>query len=131
MLEVGDPVAVDEDVLVAADPGDRPAHREMGGVVDVEPVDLGDGRGADADRHGPPANQRLEPLALGHREGLRVADAGDPMAAGPHDDRGGDDRATGRGDADLVDADDAFEAVTPEAALETERGDDDRHRRLG
>jgi hypothetical protein len=53
------------------------------------------------------------------------------MATWAHDDRGSDDCPTGRGDADLVNADDAFEAVTPEAALETERGDDDRHRRQG
>ena len=49
-LEPGDPVAVDEHVLVAADPGDRAAHREVRGVIDVELVDLADRRGADADR---------------------------------------------------------------------------------
>ena len=90
-----------------------------------------DGRGADADRHGALSDERFEPLPLRHREGLRVAHAGDPVAARAHDDRGRDDRAAGGGDADLVDTDDAFEAVAPEAALEAERGDDDRHRRLG
>ena len=49
-LEPGDPVAVDEDVLVVADAGDRASHGEMGGVVDVELVDLADRCGADADR---------------------------------------------------------------------------------
>ena len=51
-LEAGDPVAVDEDVVVAADPRDRPAHREVRRVVDVELVDLADRRRADADRDG-------------------------------------------------------------------------------
>ena len=52
-LEARDPVAVDQDVLVATDACDRPAHGQVGGVVDVELVDLADGRGADADRDGP------------------------------------------------------------------------------
>src|SRR3954447_15712502 len=50
LLELRDSQAVDEDVVVAAEPRDRPAHREMRGVVDVEPVDVGDGRRAHPDR---------------------------------------------------------------------------------
>src|SRR3954451_7764412 len=42
-LEAGDPVAVDEDVLVPTDLPDGPPHREMGRVVDVELVDLTNG----------------------------------------------------------------------------------------
>ena len=79
-----------------------------------------DGRRTDADRHGPRPDQRREPLALGHREGLRVADAGDPMAVRPHDHGRRDDRAARRRDADLVDADDSDESFVPEAALVAE-----------
>ena len=121
----GDPVAVDQHVLVAADPRDRPAHREVRGVVDVELVDLADRRGADADRDRARPDQRREPLALGRRQRLRVADAGDPMAARPHDHGRRDDRAAGRRDPDLVDADDPDEALVPEAALVAEGRDDD------
>jgi hypothetical protein len=42
------------------------------------------------------------------------------VAVGPDDDRGRDDRAAGRGDADLVHADHALRAVAPQAALESE-----------
>ena len=90
-----------------------------------------DGRRADPDRDRTLADDRLEPLALAHRQGLGIADAGDPVAAGSHDDGRGHDRATCRGDADLVHADDPLQAFAPEAAFEAEGGDDDRHRRLG
>ena len=130
-LEAGDPVAVDDDVLVAAEPRDRAAHREVGRVVDVQLVDLADRRGADADRDGAAPDDRGEPLALGHRQGLRVAHAGDPVAAGLHDHGRGDDGAARRGDPDLVDADDPGQALVPEAALVAEGRDDDGHRRSG
>ena len=84
----------------------------------------------DADRDGPGADQRGEALALGRRQGLGVAHAGDPVAAGPHDHGRRDDGAAGRGDADLVDADDPDEPLVPEAALVAEGGDDDGHRGL-
>ena len=61
-------------------------------------------------------------------QGLRVADAGDPVAARPHDHGRRDDGATGRRDADLVDADDPLEALVPETALVAEGGDDRSHR---
>ncbi len=128
-LEPGDPVAVDQDVLVAADPGDRPAHGEMGGVVDVELVDLANRRGPDADRHGSRPDQRGEPLALCGRQRLGVADAGDAMAARSHDHGRRDDRAARRRDADLVHADHPDEPVVPEAALVAEGGDGHGHRR--
>ena len=52
-LEAGDPVAVDQHVLVPADARDRPAHRQVRGVVDVELVDLANRGGAEPDRDGP------------------------------------------------------------------------------
>ncbi len=64
-FEPGDPVAVDQDVIVAAKPGNRPAHRQVGRVVDVELVDLADRCGTHADRHGTGADQGRETLALG------------------------------------------------------------------
>ena len=69
-LEVGDAQPVDEDVVVAAEARDRPAHREVGRVVDVEPVDVGDRRGAHADRDGPPADDRGESLPLGRADSV-------------------------------------------------------------
>ena len=69
-LEARDPVAVDEDVVVATEPGDRPAHREVGRVVDVELVDLADRRRADTDGDGPRADERREALALGRERVL-------------------------------------------------------------
>ena len=65
------------------------------------------------------------------RQRLRVADARDPVTAGPHDHGRCDDRAAGRRDADLVDADDPDEALVPESALVAEGRDDGSHRALG
>ena len=74
-LEVADPQPVDQHVVVTAEPRDGPAHREVRRVVDVQPVDVRDGRGAHADGDGPTADDRGEPLALGGRQRLGVADA--------------------------------------------------------
>ena len=130
-LEPGDPVAVDEDVLVLADAGDGASHREMRGVVDVELVDLADRCRADADRERAPPDERGEPFALRGRECLGIADAGDPVAARTHDHGRRDDGAAGRRDADLVDADHPDEPVVPEAALVAKGRDDRSHRSLG
>ena len=58
-----------------------------------------------------------EPIALLHRQRLRVADARDPVAAGLHDHGRGDDGATGRCDTDLIDPDDAGQTLVPETAF--------------
>ena len=78
-FEAGDPVAVDEDVLVAADVRDRAAHRQVRGVIDVELVDLADRRRPDPDRHRPRPDDRRETLALRRGQRLGVADARDAM----------------------------------------------------
>jgi hypothetical protein len=100
----------------------------MRGVVDVEAIDLRDGGGPDTYGDCTGADERGESLALGHRKRLRVTNARNAMATGPHDDRCGDDGPTRRGDTDLVDTDDTGQAISPELALEAERRDDDRHR---
>jgi len=107
---------------------DSAHHRANRCMIDVQAIDFGDRCRTDTDGDGSRTDDRGEPVALGHREGLRIANAGDPMAARPHDDRGRDNRATGGGDADLIDTDDAGEAIAPQGALEAERRDDDRHR---
>src|SRR5487761_2586295 len=63
-LEPGDRQAVDHDVVVPAEPGDRPAHREVRGMVDVEPVNLRDGGGTDAHRQGAAPDLGRERLPL-------------------------------------------------------------------
>ena len=108
--------------------GDRSSHGQVGRVVDVQLVDLADRRGAHADGDGAAADDRFEALALGRGQGLGVADAGDPVAARLHDHGRGDDGAASRRDPDLVDADDACQPVTPQAALVAEGRDDGGHR---
>ena len=130
-LEAHDPVAIDDHVIVAAEARDRPAHREVRRVVDVQLVDLADRRSPDADRHRPRPDDRRELLALGHRQGLGVADARDPMTARLHDHGRGDDGPAGRGHADLIDARDAEVTVVPEPAFVAEGRDDDGHRPSG
>ena len=66
-IEYDDPIAVDENMVVTADSGDRPAHRQMRGVVDVEAIDLGDRGCSHPDGNRPRADERGESVALGHR----------------------------------------------------------------
>ena len=129
-LEVGDPQPVDEHVVVTAEPGDRAAHREVGRVVDVQPVDVGDGRRPDADRDSPATDDRRQALTLAGGQRLGVADARDPVAVGRHDDGRRDDGAARRGDADLVHARDPGRAAAPQGALPAQRRDDHGHRTL-
>ena len=110
------------------DPGDRAAHRQVRGVIDVELVDLAHGRGADPDRHRPRPDERSEPFALRGGERLGVADPGDPVTARAHDHGGRHDGAAGRRDAHLVDADDPLDPRVPETALVAEGRDDRSHR---
>ena len=51
LLEAVDAQPVDQHVLALGDAADRAAHGEVRGVVDVDPVDLGHARRADADGH--------------------------------------------------------------------------------
>ena len=128
-LEAGNSQPVDEDVVVSAEPGDRPTHREVGRVIDVQLVDLAHGGCADADGDGPAPDDRGEPFTLCGREGLRIADACDPAAVGRHDDGRRDDR-TGRGsDPDLIDTGNPPRALGPERSLEAEAGYTRGHRR--
>src|SRR6202043_1996016 len=76
-FEPGDPIAVDEDVVVRPEPGYRATHREMGGVVDVQAVDLGHGCGTDAHGDGALPDEGRQALPLEHRQRLRIADPGD------------------------------------------------------
>jgi hypothetical protein len=117
-------------MLMVADAGDGASHGEVRSVVDVELVDLANRGRAHADRERAPPDERGEPFALRRRERLGIAHTGDPVAAGTHDDRRRDDRAAGRGHADLVDADHPDEPVVPESAFVAKGGDDRSHRRL-
>jgi hypothetical protein len=124
-LEVGDAVPIDQHMVVPAQPGDRPTHREMGRVIDVQLVDLAHRRGAHADRHRAAADDGRQPfpLELGHH--LGVPHAGDALAVRRHDDRRGDDRAARRCDPHLIDPGDPSRTRQPEAVLEGESGDVD------
>ncbi len=106
----GRPIAVHQgEVGRRGQPPDRAAHRQQGGVQDVDADDLTDGGGADADFGGPGGAQGGEggqPL-LG-RQLLRVVEQACEPARHPvreHDGRR-DDRPGKRPPADLVDAGD-------------------------
>ena len=122
LLEAGDPEPVHQDVIMLADPRDRTAHGEMGGVVDVQAIDLGDGCGADTQGDGATADERKEAFALRGRQRLRVTNTGDPTTLRRHDHGGRDHRATGWRHADLVDPDDPRRAGCPEVPLAAEAG---------
>src|SRR5262249_1102311 len=76
----GGGAAVEEGGVVVAGGGRRPPHRQVGGVVDVDAVDLGHRGGADGDGDGLLADQRRQPLSLGRGQLLAVAHPGDPAA---------------------------------------------------
>ena len=131
LLEAGDPEAVHEDVVVAAEPGERTAHGEVGGMVDVEAIDLLDRGGADAHGEGPAADLRRERLALGGRERLGVADPRDAVGVDPDDHGGGHHGSAGRRDPDLVHAGHAGSAGAPQGAFAAKGRDEGRHRPEG
>ena len=106
-----------------AEPCNGASHREVGGVIDVDRVDLAHGRGADADGDGAAADERREPIPLERGQRLGVTDARNPAGVGLHDHGRRDDRTARRRHADLVDADDAHGAIAPPVVLESKRGD--------
>ena len=124
LLEAGDAVAIDEHVLVTAQPADRATHRQVRRVVDVQAIDLGDRGRADADGDCASPDHGIELLALGLGQCLRVADAGDALAARLHDHRGRHHGPTRRRNADLVDAGDPVDPRIPEVAFAAEAWND-------
>ncbi len=129
LLEMGDAQAVDEHMIVLADLGDRTAHGQVGGVIDVQAIDLGHRGGADADRDGPAPYDRGETLALLCGQRLRVAHARDTPSARRHDHGCRDDGTTRGRDADLVDTDDSLGPCGPKDTLPPD-GRGDRAQRL-
>lgn len=80
-------VAIDEDMRVSWDarapqsfnhPLHRPAHGQMGSVVDIDPIDLFDRRDSDRRRRGPRLNQRREAFACFGIHKFAVSDISDP-----------------------------------------------------
>src|SRR5688500_237595 len=114
---VEDALAVDEHPVVLTDLPERPLHRDVARVVDVQPVDLRHGRGADADSRDAPADLRHQLLALDAREDLRIVHAPDELHVRGHETRGRDDGPRERGHAHFVDADDAQQPLGPEGFL--------------
>ena len=113
---------------MAAKTGDGPAHRQVGGVVDVQAVDVGHRRRTNAHRQRPATHHGRQTLALDRGHRLGVADAGDALAVGRHDHRGCHNSSTGRRDAHLIHPGNSQHAVTPQRALKAEGGDDHGHR---
>ena len=76
-LQGGCPVAVDQDQAGShAQPRHRPAHSEHRGAQNVEPLDLGDGRGREA-HHGMGVDQGRQLTTPLGGEALGVGNAGD------------------------------------------------------
>src|SRR5258708_6665409 len=117
---VDDLASVDEHVVVVADLAERALHRDVARVIDVQPVDLGDRGGPDADARHARADLRDELLALLTGEKLRVADRADDANVRGDEARGRDDRTREGGHADLIDAHDADESLSPEGFLVVE-----------
>jgi hypothetical protein len=128
-----DRLAVHEHVVRRhAQPGKGAAHGENGGVVNVDPVDLAHGRGAQPDGRRPAQDLLGETFALGRGQSLRVADTGDGLLVERHRQGAGHDGAGRRSDADLVEAEDHAEAMLArQSQLEAARRRDHGHCREG
>ena len=81
-----------------------PPHGQDGGVVDVEPIDLANRCGADADAERPIMNARRQLLTLGARELLRVVHSANRASVRRHHDRACDDGARKGAPSDFVDS---------------------------
>ena len=92
------------------------AHGLEARLVDVERIDLGDGRQADAngDRH--PPNLRLDPFAHVSAERLGIVEILDQRLARQNDGRG-HHRTGKRSHADLIDASDRCDSHLLEQSL--------------
>jgi len=122
VLEAHDLSPIDQDVLVVVDAAEGPAHGEVCGVIDVEPLDLGDGRRADAPRDDTLLDLTDEGFPLLRGQGLGIANAGDLVAVGPDEHRGRHHRCAERSHAHFVDSDDAQPSLLPEASLGAQVG---------
>ncbi len=106
-LEPRQTVAVDEQPLRAQAHGQhRAAHREKGGVQDVERVDFGRVRPADAEAKSAPAYRRAQARPGLGTQHLRIRDAGDG-AARTQNHRRGHHRPRQRSAPRLIDAGDS------------------------
>ncbi len=115
--------AVDDDVVgttaeLTLQSREGALHREHGGVIHVQSIDLARARRAEGDRQRAPADERQEAFALGGGEPFRVVDAGDRPRVRGHDDGAGDDRAGERATPDLVDARDEWAVRRAKRPLE-------------
>src|SRR5207302_10214152 len=128
---IQDAAPIHEHPVVLADLAQRAEHRDMARVIDVEPVDLGDRSRADPYLHDPSADRPEQPLALQTGQDLRVVHPANELRIGSHQARRRDDRTGERGHPDLVDADDALEALRPKALFMIQRGHDDLVERTG
>jgi hypothetical protein len=85
-----------------AEAGDGAAHRQDGGVVDVDRVDLPDRGGAESDRQGALADPRGEALAQLGGQRLGVVDSANRPGVRWHDHRACDDGARERAPSDFI-----------------------------
>src|SRR5690348_1147901 len=77
-------------------------------MKDVEPIDLANRRGANADRERAGTNLCGEPLALIGRELLRIIDAANDALIRRHDDGARDNGTRERAPSDFIDAGDQW-----------------------
>ena len=119
VAQTADRIAVDDDVVRReGQVRQRAAHRQDGGVIDVDGVDLVDRCRADADREGAVADAHGEALAEVARQALGVIDAADGAGVGRHDDGACDDGARERAPSDFIDPGEQRSARLPERLLD-------------
>ena len=130
-VDVPNRVTLDDGVVTGAYPVEGTLHGQMRGAQDVQPLNLaGAGRAnANPDRLG--ADQFGQTFALRPTQHFRVTHPRNLAAIDGHVQRAGDHGAAQRGNAALVDADDAREPLAPIRAFNAESWIDDDLPTLG
>ena len=118
-IERANRVPVDHHVMRRhGQPPDRTPDREHRRMINVDPIDLAHGGGAEADRQGTLADAPRELLALRTVELLRVVDATDGARVGRHHDGACDDGAREGAPSDFIDPREEWTARSAQILLE-------------
>ncbi len=121
-LEAHDLATVHEHVIVGVDTSQGAPHGQVGRVVDVEPLDLRDRRGADPPRQAASLDLRDERFALPKGQRLGVPHPGDLARVRADQHRGRHDRGAQGAHAHLVHADHQPAAGLPQSPFDAQIG---------